>query len=681
VTAVFAVVLALSAAAPSALPLDVQYLPQTEDLCGGAAAAMVFRFWGDRHASIESFAPLVDKNGIATDVLVASVRSRGWNVVELPSDSSAEAMLGAQLSESHPVIVLLEDRPHRYHYVVVLGADDDAVIVHDPTWGPFRRVQRGRFMTAWARANSWGMVILPADGDPKRVALQESETSSETSVGAPFQGGHSACDRLLEDAVAEIRAAGLEDAEEKLKSVSDACPESAAPLAELAGVSFAAGRPRDAASWASRALELDPANNYAWDVLGSSRYLEDDAIGALSAWNHLDKPRIDRVVIEGLHRARYALIAQTLPLAPHTLLTPERFLLARERLRELPDQVRTRIEYHPDADGFATVNIAVVERQAPFNRSSTDLIASAASAIVDREVAIALPDASGQGGLWQGGWRWWDNRPRVAFSFTAPRVGSLAGVWRVEGGWEAETFATENDTAVVREERLHAALSLARHFSPFWKYELTIGGDSWIGGDRRMFAGAYLERSAFDERLVFSADGRTWPALGQRDGFHSEGLRVDVRSSTAPSGLVIQGDAGFETVSAAAPLSLWPGAGDGQARPLLLRAHPLLSDGVIRGPVFGRQLAYGNLEAVRWLDKPLLPQIGFALFTDVARVWSPLSAGTGKPFQVDSGACLRVRLPGGAGELNVDYARGLRDGRDAATITWLTQSPFPMGRR
>ena len=28
--------------------LIVPYLSQTEDLCGGAAAAMIFRYWGDR---------------------------------------------------------------------------------------------------------------------------------------------------------------------------------------------------------------------------------------------------------------------------------------------------------------------------------------------------------------------------------------------------------------------------------------------------------------------------------------------------------------------------------------------------------------------------------------------------------------------------------------------------------
>jgi hypothetical protein len=50
---------ALSLAA--SIAIDVPYLPQTDALCGGAAAAMVFRYWGDAHAGVEQFALLVDR--------------------------------------------------------------------------------------------------------------------------------------------------------------------------------------------------------------------------------------------------------------------------------------------------------------------------------------------------------------------------------------------------------------------------------------------------------------------------------------------------------------------------------------------------------------------------------------------------------------------------------------------
>ncbi len=40
--------------------LDVPYLPQSEALCGGAAVAMVMRYWGAANVYAETFAGLVD---------------------------------------------------------------------------------------------------------------------------------------------------------------------------------------------------------------------------------------------------------------------------------------------------------------------------------------------------------------------------------------------------------------------------------------------------------------------------------------------------------------------------------------------------------------------------------------------------------------------------------------------
>ena len=52
--------------------LDVPFISQSEALCGGAAAAMVLRYWGERGLTAESFSHLVDRSaaGIRTDALV-----------------------------------------------------------------------------------------------------------------------------------------------------------------------------------------------------------------------------------------------------------------------------------------------------------------------------------------------------------------------------------------------------------------------------------------------------------------------------------------------------------------------------------------------------------------------------------------------------------------------------------
>src|SRR6185436_1984542 len=118
---------ALSLAASVAI--EVPYLPQTEALCGGAAAAMVFRYWGEAHASPDEFAPLVDRRagGIANGVLVDAVRRRGWRVGQI--DGSIDA-LKARVADGHPVIVLVPDRGKLYHYVVVTGVNADSIVIH-----------------------------------------------------------------------------------------------------------------------------------------------------------------------------------------------------------------------------------------------------------------------------------------------------------------------------------------------------------------------------------------------------------------------------------------------------------------------------------------------------------------------------------------------------------------------
>src|SRR5688572_33009199 len=99
------------AAQPASSPLtvlDVPFISQSEALCGGAAAAMVLRYWGERGLSAESFSHLVDRSaaGIRTDALVSELRSRGWMAAALAGSGEA---IDAELRRGRPVLTLIED--------------------------------------------------------------------------------------------------------------------------------------------------------------------------------------------------------------------------------------------------------------------------------------------------------------------------------------------------------------------------------------------------------------------------------------------------------------------------------------------------------------------------------------------------------------------------------------------
>lgn len=642
-----------------ALTLNVPFLPQTPALCGGAAVAMVFRYYGDRHADVQQFEPLVDRvaEGIASDILVEAVRERRWRAD--PLVGSIE-LLRQRLAAGTPLVLLLEDRPGRYHYVVAVGADEDAIVVHDPTWGPFRRHPVVDLTRRWAAAKYWALLIQP---DAANHPADTDRAALIASTSAP----QSRCDRLLDQAVEEIGRSGLPAADTILAGVMSECPRSAAPIAELAGIRFAQERWGDAAVLAERATALDHSYAYAWDVLGSARYLQDDADGALDAWNEAGKPQIDSLVIDGLSRTRYSVVARFAGLQPNTLLTAHAYRLAERRLRELPDQLAVRVGYTPDPDGYATVQVALAERA-----TRPQWITVGANAAIGREVRASLPGWAGQGEVWSGAWRWWPRRPRVALDFAAPDVGFLRGVSRVSGAWERQTYAPASGQPIL-ETRYGGAFATADWLGPDFRYELSAGLDSWNDTRHTGSARAALERRLFGDRLALEASGEFFSPIADGPRFSSASVGGAFRSTRGYAGLVHTMRGGFDAASTHAPLALWPGAGDGMARPHLLRAHPLLVDDIISGPAFGRNLLYLTVESTRWLAGPRLVRLGLAAFADAAEASHRLDGETSL-MHVDAGAGVRLRLPGASNRMvRADYAVGVRDGQQRFSVGIVTE--------
>jgi hypothetical protein len=202
---------------------------------------------------------------------------------------------------------------------------------------------------------------------------------------------------------------------------------------------------------------------------------------------------------------------------------------------------------------------------------------------------------------------------------------------------------------------------------------VSTGIDVWSGDRKAASIGAALERAAFSDRLSLSINATQWAPLTGEAAFRSLGARVNARSSADTQGWVTRTSIGVERVSDEAPLALWPGAGEGQMRAPLLRAHPLLNNGVVdltSASAFGRTLAFGSAEVQRWFERPTIARLGVAVFTDLGRA-SRQAADGHTPVYVDAGAGLRIKIPGTPGVLRADVAHGLRDGANALTVGWL----------
>lgn len=638
------------------LLLDVPFVPQSEALCGGASAAMVFRYWRDLPAYAEDFASLVDGSaeGIKLGDLARAIRERGWRAFPFPGTSTT---VRQHLDSGRPVIALIEDRPGRHHYVVVVAWTRDRIIFHDPARGPFRSMDAVTFDRAWHATNQTALLILP---DSEGADHAESD-----AIPAHTSGDRSSdCAAIVDEAVQTARRGDLTGAEALLSLADQACPTSSAPARELAGIRFLQRRWDEAAALAERAVARDSTDRHAWQLLATARFVRGDASGALVAWNARNEPRVDLATVQGLDRTHHEVVSDLLNLPTQSLLTAAQFARAKRRLSEVPSLQMSRVSYSPRASGIATIDVAVVERPM-LPRTWPVLTAAALRAGIAREARLEVASPTSNGELWVGEWRWWSNRPKVALSVAMPTLGRLSGLWRFDVAWERETYAFSG--GLGRSDRRRAAVTYGDWQSSDVRWEVTGALDNSSDSGRHVTAGAAVERRLLNDRLAVRAEATVAPAIGRGDGFGTTALSSAWRVGL-PRGFSFIGRTNLQSVTARTPMVYWPGGDTGHARSALLRAHPLLRDGAIAASGLGRAMAHSTAELQRDLAGFPLARVGWAIFVDAARQ-SRLLAG-GRVAHVDAGAGLRAAMPGTSGTLRVDVARGLRDGNVVLSAAW-----------
>lgn len=641
--------------APAVPLLDVPFIPQSESLCGGAAAAMVMRYWGAADVYAESFEPLIDpaEHGIKGDALLGALRQRGWEARSFRGDA---ALVRSHLTKGRPIVALIEDRPSRFHYVVIVSWPGRRVVVHDPARGPFHLMDEDAFVRAWRAADFWTMLVVPTAATRTTAANRQADEAERTlAADAP-------CAAMVDEGVRLANADDRDGARRLFETATQMCPRAAGPWRELAGLHAVAGEWKEAAADAQRAVSRDPADRHAWRILATARYVEGDRFGALDAWNHLGEPAIDLIDIDGLERTRFDVARRAVDLRPQMLLTASALRRAERRLSALPSVRFARLTYRPGENGRTQVNAVVMER--PLLPSSpVSMVAAGVRAVSDREVGVALASPTGGGEVWDVAWRWWEHRPRVAAGLSAPGPGGTA--WRIEAFDERETFGGSASPAVER--RRGVAVRVADWASSDTRWDIAIGVDRWRVYGRAVSVTAGIDQRVVRDRVLLSlrssrsfGDVRAWTA----------GARVDWRSSAAHEGNVLLAGGGFAATGRDAPFMLGHGAGTERGSDALLRAHPTFESGIVERAVFGRRLVHGGVEWRHWIQPRTRPlRFAPAVFVDAARASDGWQFSDGRAH-VDVGAGMRLPLPG-AGVVRVDIARGLRDGATALSVGWI----------
>lgn len=622
--------------------LDVPFISQSEALCGGAAAAMVLRYWGAQGLDAESFAPLVDRSaaGIRTDVLVTDLVRRGYTASGITGDGDA---IAGELARGRPVIALVEDRPGTYHYVVVVGWHERGVVFHDPARASFQVAPRQDFERRWAAAQRWMLVLTP----PSPAA------SSPPSPAVTAEA--SACQQQIAEGVRAAQANQLDTAE-RLLTAAVACQGGAA-YRELAGVRLLQRRWDEVRALSAAALADDPGDAQAWRLLGTARFVQDDVVGALDAWNHAGEPTLDLVRIDGLVRTRQRPVEEFLGLRLGTLFTADAFRRAQRAAAELPAAAAAGVTYVPTGQGRVEARVSLVERSA-LPRGALPFIVFGARTAVARELELGVASFAGSGDRLSGRWRFWPERPRYAVTFATPGAGR--GIWQVDAVAERQPFSDDRQPS----ERVFGELAFARWETANLRWSAGGGFFRWKVFGRYASASGSARLVSTDNRATLQAAVQAWAGTRR---FTSWQLAGGVRTSTNQTGGVALVRAAASGVTSRTLGALWPAGDTGHARATLLRAHPLLDRGRLRVERLGRRLVTASIEGQWWVRQGPV-SLAPAAFVDLG--WTGQRMQGGALRDADVGAGLRLAALGIGGTLRIDVARGLRDGASALSLVY-----------
>jgi hypothetical protein len=425
----------------------------------------------------------------------------------------------------------------------------------------------------------------------------------------------------------------------------------------------------------AQAVSPAPADSRAWDVLAASRFAAGDWIGALEAWNAIGEPRIETVTVRGIDRTPEPVVVGLLGLEPNQQLTRTALTRAERRLDDLPVATAGSVQYMPTGNGRATVSAAIRERTL-LPSGWTGWASVGLRAVFDRLIQVDVAGPLRRAELWSPSYRWQPRRPRVQLALKTPVPGGWPAILRLDAFWERQTYSHVALGPVLREQTRGRAGAAVGGWPASWlRIEGGAAFDRFDETDSVAIDGSAVARLARDYVSVRLAASRWWPSLDEAPSFSSIEGTAAVRTSRATDAAVLTGLVGVAAVGPHAPLAIWPGASSGLGRGALLRAHPILDDGVVTGEVFGRRLAFATMEYSHPVWRSPYGGVGVAAFVDIARASRRLDPVSSR-VHADIGGGLRLSDPGG-GTVRIDVGFGLRDHRVALSAGYVV----PWGRR
>jgi len=495
------------------------------------------------------------------------------------------------------------------------------------------------------------------------LAFGSPASAQEALVGrnvrTPAAGDE--CDKLVADGVAAARSGAKAAADRSLTAATMRCPNNAAAWRELASLRFGDSQWSDASSFARKAVGLAPQDDHAWRILAASLFMEGDTQGALRAWNRVNDPRVDMVVVSGPHRTRDRVVTARVGLEPGQLLTPEAFARAVRRAEDLPVVTHAFVRYHPHEADDATVEVEIKERKRfPVDWGSVGNIAGRALVLHEVRVPFGGPTGSGERFDFEYGWK--RNRPRTAVRLTVPAPGFLPGLVVLEVTQTRHTFLIPGDTGddTLRLRRRDARLGFEDWATDRLHWHVD-GISTQLPGRRFLGLSSAIDTRWLGDHVSMEMEGAVWHGTGETPGFQTAELKGHWRQKVTRVPMGWRADAGATSATDDAPLVFWAGADVGSNQEAFLRAHKFMTDGIVTSRIFGRQLLFSSVSYERSVfTHEKVGTVGLVGFVDSAKAWNGLTWERADA-QVDIGFGARLHAQS-FGSVRVDVGYGLRDG-------------------
>jgi hypothetical protein len=180
------------------IPYERQSDPQTNRTCGAACLSMVYRSLGKEVTEAQIWPAIGKQNRFGsfastTHLMAQDALNRGFAAVAIQARHPLQALKLCRDSRIRAILNhRLKDDRTTGHYTVLVDIDERNVVLHDPLYGPSRRLQHAELLALWQRRFSGSEIVgnvligISAAQPPARSECHLCHTPIPSSVQCPM---------------------------------------------------------------------------------------------------------------------------------------------------------------------------------------------------------------------------------------------------------------------------------------------------------------------------------------------------------------------------------------------------------------------------------------------------------------------------------------------------------------